>query len=132
MVNSAHIALVIQSIKGEIAEGSERVGFSMNTYCSDPEALVVDMTGDDCGTVACVAGHAYLLAKQFNITEAKGADCDEIEDVAAAFLGIEGDDAAHLFYDLPVEIDLQQVTPEMAIETLTRLAETGLVEWRIP
>lgn len=132
MANAGNIALVIRSIKGEIAEGAERVGFSMNTYCSDPEDLVVDMTGHSCGTVACVAGHAYLLAMQFNLARAKAADSDEIEDVAAAFLGIEGDAAAHLFYDLPVEIDLQKVTPEMAIETLTRLAETGRVEWRAP
>lgn len=131
MVNKLNINLVIQSIRGDIMKGDKRVGFSMNTYCSDPEALVVDMTGHNCGTVACVAGHAYLLEMQNDITRAKAADCDEIEDVAATFLGIEGDDAAHLFYDLPVEIDLQQVAPEMAIETLTRLAETGRVEWTV-
>ena len=130
MVNKLNIDLVIQSIRGAIMKEDERVGFSMNTYCSDPEALVVDMTGQGCGTVACVAGHAYLLAKQNGTAKAKATDCDEIEDVAAAFLGIEGDDAAHLFYDLPVEIDLQKVTPEMAIKTLTRLAETGQVEWK--
>lgn len=131
MANAGNIALVIRSIIGEIADENEHIGFSMGTYVSGTTEQVADMSGRGCGTVACIAGHAYLLARHFNVEKAMNEDPDDIENIAAEYLGIDAENAAYLFYDLPEGIDLNKVTSADAINTLNHLAKTGQVEWRI-
>lgn len=132
MANADNIALVIQSILGEISHTAEEdIGFNMATYGGYADASLGDKMRRGCGSVACIAGHAYLLANPFGIRKMIDTDADEIEQVAANFLGIDGDDIPHLFYDLPGLQSLDSVTAEQAIDTLSRLAATGVVEWRL-
>lgn len=132
MANADNIALVIQSIIGEAeCSSGEDVGFNMGSYVAATDLDLEDKSNRGCGTIACIAGHAYLLATAHNSSQAMKADADEIETVAADYLGIDADEAAHLFYDLPLEHELKDVTADQAIDTLKRLSETGVVEWRM-
>lgn len=132
MANADHIALIIQAIRGESEYlGQERVGFNMASYVCNAGVDLEDKSKRDCGTIACIAGHAYLLATSNEAEQAMGEDPDEIEAVAAGFIGLSDDEAAHLFYDLPAGHQLKDVTAEQAIETLTRLAQSGAVQWNL-
>ena len=131
MADAGNIALVVGSILGKTDRiATHDVGFNMGTFVADVGDTMPDRTGRDCRTVANIAGHAYLLATASTFQTAKDADPDEIERCAADFLGLDADEAAHLFYDLPRDVALDDVTVEKAIETLNHLAETGKDHWR--
>lgn len=133
MAHAAHIAQVVASIRGEAEITRQHdIGFNMGTFVGGMTPTLGDRAGRNCQTVACIAGHAFLLAMQFNVEAAKDADAGDIESVAVEYLGIDEDQAPALFYDLPDHItNLDDVPAAAAIDTLERLAETGRVEWRI-
>jgi len=129
VANPVHIARVIAAIQGETQEG---LGFNMGAYIgAASEGIIGDALGRDCGTVACIAGHAYLLATGNTVEEGIQADSDDIDRIAADYLGIDMCQAATLFYDLPPDVTLCSVSAEDAIATLDRLARTGDVVWNI-
>ncbi|PZR92294.1 MAG: hypothetical protein DI537_14000 [Stutzerimonas stutzeri] len=114
-----------------LAVDGEAIGFNMGTFVghTSSHASLEDRFGFNCRTVACIAGHCYLMATSASISEAINADSDEIETVAADFLGIDTEQANLLFFDLPEHMSLEDVTPLQAIATLERLKETGKVIW---
>lgn len=126
MANAENVALVIGAIKGET-----EIGFNMASYVCSTSLDLEDKTDRGCNTIACIAGHAYLFATANNPEAAMDEDPDEIELVAGAWLGISEDEARHLFYDLPIGFELKDISAAAAIETLQRLAETGVVKWRL-
>ncbi|MGV1754885.1 hypothetical protein [Agrobacterium sp. CG674] len=103
----------------------------MGTYVGEAGASLHDKLGRGCGTVACIAGHAFMCANPFGIRPSAETDADEIETAAAEFLGLDTDTARHLFYDLPEHCLLEDVSAEAAIDTLQRLAQTGIVHWNL-
>lgn len=132
MANADNVALVIQSIMGEAEfKAHEEIGFNMGSYVAITDASLEDKSRRGCGTIACIAGHAYLLATSDDPEAAMEMDADELESVAADYLGLTQDEAAHLFYDLPMGHALSDITVDQAVDTLKRLSETGIIEWRL-
>lgn len=129
MVSVANVRQVISSIKGEIAQTRE-VGFNMNTYVAQIGAMcpVDDMSRRHCKWVACIAGHAYLLATG-KLPYQTATEFTGYETVAAKFLGISYDQGLELFIDLPEDIDLETVSADWAIAVLEHLIDHGRINW---
>ena len=89
---------------------------------------------DDCGTPACIAGHAVIdagLILKTNLGycyDVEGVVYD-IEEAAATWLGFGGQRVADLFSIYP--LGEKTVTKEDAIAVLENLIETGEVDWSI-
>lgn len=127
MANRDAINQVIASIRGEVAR-TKRIGFNMDNFFSDTGGSL-DNSGRGCGTVACIAGHAFVLQGGkvddtiYRATLVKGA---------AEFLGVTDDAAEDLFYGYVKargQLDLSEVTPLQAISVLETLRDTGIVDW---
>ncbi len=102
-----------------IREGLEGVKFDM---CWVQARLA-------CGTSGCIAG--YAIAKYLpEIWAGEHANSRHAEKL----LGLTTDEATALFFpdfrNLPGGIDLDEITPAMAADTLTRFALTGKVVWK--
>jgi hypothetical protein len=80
-------------------------------------------TVTDCGTAACIAGHAAILAG-YEANVNAGVD---IVDVAQKWLGLEYGEAISLFE--PYTIRWDRITPKIAAEHLRNIALTGKVNW---
>lgn len=107
-----------------------RARFFMGAWCGDE---------DECGTPACVAGHAALLADPVRFWSNAGP-VDEaiwpfrsmISFVAARWLGLDHWTADQLFHgaDKNGAVSFfENITLPEAIETLRRLRATGQVDW---
>ena len=75
----------------------------------------------DCGTPACIAGHAIDLAGQWSYN---AAVWDAVE-----WLGLDNDQGHALFDPIPLSPDDKDPTTQDAAATLRHLAETGEVDW---
>lgn len=133
MLDEHNIERLIQRLAHDgLCIGKERVGFSMDTYVGVKDVSTSPL-GDSSsrpGTVACIAGHCYLMATGVTVQEAIAAtDAETIETVATDFLGLTRDQASDLFFDLPEEMALMDVSVEQAIAVLNRLLDTGEVRW---
>ena len=82
----------------------------------------------DCGTPACIAGHAVFLAGQWD-----QASVSRVARLARRWLGLQRSDAESasvvLFDSHPLHPD-ETPSPQEAAATLRHLAETGEVDWR--
>jgi hypothetical protein len=120
------------------------LGFNMTDFWEpQAHALSEDKSGHDCGTVACIAGHALFLTGKATVGKPKTVPSVAIE--AARWLGLEdmgemNEVADQLFYgwspgDQYVRglyaVDMSRVTPADAAKVLRNLAETGKVDWTI-
>lgn len=134
MPTTANFASLIDALKGELSIRGEVIGFNMSTFVGsrDQHADLRDHKHGVCRTIACIAGTCYLLATNSAPMAAMQADPDEIERIAAEFLGLDPYTAAELFYDLPDQINLSEITIEQAISTVEHLAATGVVSWVVP
>jgi hypothetical protein len=85
---------------------------------------------NECGTPACIAGHAVMMEE------------DDPNDFIGGFflaaqqiLGLSLTDASLMFHETIVyDYELRKyadITKEMAIDMLKRFLETGQVEWRL-
>ena len=95
-----------------------------------------------CGTPACIAGHAALLAAphgKFVVTETRswprfkfpsGGDIWYVSDVAQVWLNLNDWWADQLFQPIPLG-KAKKVTPAQAGKVLRHLAETGEVDWGV-
>ena len=101
----------------ELAEHIERL---------DPEEYDQRVLAHDCGTPACIAGHAAYLLSGMSLYPSTGI----IE--AKAWLGLSSIEADCLFDSMPfgAEPGISAPTPQDAAATLRHLAETGEVDWR--
>lgn len=134
MLNKANVDLVIASIRGE-AEHTKKlgVGFNMSDFLADAhEKRHPDRSGNACGTVACIAGHAALLHQpNVGLADIYEANDYNLEPAACIFLGISERQGDDLFYGHDYEGDLSEITPDEAITVLEHLKKTGEVDWSI-
>jgi hypothetical protein len=79
-----------------------------------------------CGTAACIGGFAAILAKDGLKNLPRYAE--NIDLIAADFLGLDGEQAGSLFYPGATE-NGWQASAENAIEVLEHLKETGEANW---
>lgn len=77
----------------------------------------------DCGTTACIAGHAALLADP-------DVRWPEVEGTAEAWLGVDRVQSMELFTPLPVD-PWSKITASMAARVVRHLAKTGKVDWSV-
>lgn len=127
-LRNARIDQIIASIKGEI-ELTKNVGFNMRDFFGNTYSKDDDKSGRNCGTIACIAGHAHLLADGTDYLQSPNTSWM----VAKEFLDLTGTKANDLFYGhcRNGNVDLNEVKPEHAIEVLEELKKTGDVNWSV-
>ena len=103
------------------------------------ESLKISETYDqmdwkhDCGTPACIFGHAAALAKNTNdLSELSHA---EIEDIGREYMGIDPVMSLDLCKSSPygrcIDLDpVQEPTTKQAIAVLDHLIHKGEVDWK--
>lgn len=83
-----------------------------------------------CDTVACIAGHAALLAYADGSTKDAST---RIKRVATDWLDLTDGEASGLFTPsfstMSVVLDYETVTPEMAARVCEHFRDTGVVDW---
>jgi hypothetical protein len=133
MLNVDAINNVIASIRGEL-EVTKDIGFNMDYPLSSVGALsalgdykIPDHSSRGCGTVACIAGHAAVLA----LNGGRPLNKWDVFDIASDYLGIRRLDQNELFYaySLP-NGSLGKIHPEQAIRALEILRDTGEIDWQ--
>lgn len=116
-MNKENIQQLIDVLKSE--EGLKGVTFDMSRYYGEDEV---------CGTVACIAGHAALLADRlFGFTPHRAGAAYYI---AKSWLDISQDQADRLFYALNFPGSIYDVTKAQAVAALEHLRDTGEVDWQ--
>lgn len=112
-----------------------RLQLLRDTIASAPEEQF-DMThffGRSCGTTACIAGFAASLSWGKTLHEAAERDCTssvmEVQNVAAAWLGLEWKDAHELFLADEAPKWYSEITRTEALRCLNHLIATGEVDW---
>lgn len=95
------------------------VGTDIDLVNSDTK--LVDHSGHNCGTVACIAGWS---------AELRGSPTVSIN-AEADWLGLEYDTAANLFGCEMYPEERNAVAQAQAIRTLHHLAATGEVDWTV-
>lgn len=129
-MNVENINLVADTIEDHAkrGEGLRGVGFNMSVYGFTVADCRPDHI-DDCGTVACIAGWACLIALPgiANLEQFEEDTGEILEDFAADFLGLDWDKSGALF--LPDEPAWPDITPMQAVRVLRHLAKTGEVDW---
>lgn len=124
MVCSTNISKVIASI-----ENNSTVGFHMGIHVCKADKIISDKSGRAVKFVACIAGHAVLACSAQPADLLAATNYALIEKTARDYMGLTDDQARRLFFDLPDRIDLENVTPQMAVMVLKDLAVTGEVRW---
>lgn len=117
------------------------LGFNMSNYKA---VDLVDHTGHDCGTTACIAGWANAIRLSLKATEPARAGWSE-HDGAADWLGIYEDNwpsdsiSDQLFYARnhpdyqasDTKTCWDKISADQAVRTLRHLAATGNVDWTV-
>ena len=142
-MNIERIDQVISSIKGEI-EQTKTLGFNMDYFISQSnEQYCLDRSNRGCGTVACIAGHAYALKHQempiaivSDVYDKSPGEYWSIPAIAREWLELDENTANDLFYarlhdESSGHIFLGEVEPAEAIQVLEHLKATGEVDWSI-
>jgi len=117
------------------------LGFNMGWLisASDGRSYKADRSGKGCGTVACIAGHAYALQHGVMRLPAEQHHFDQQAD----WLGLSKSEARELFFAgsvceiqraadggwVDAKAELTTITPSQAVSVLRHLAETGEVDW---
>lgn len=130
-MNIKHIDRVIASIKGEVKR-TEDLGLNMDAFIADKGPSFEDHSGRDCGTTACIAGHAYVLAHGSRKPNTAARNCpgsSVIIPEARKYLDLDDHNARDLFYGVGAGKSLRNITAEEVIITLEILKETGEVDW---
>jgi hypothetical protein len=90
----------------------------------------------ECGTVACIAGHAYIMHLQEKglcneeIRRAMRRDEGYIPERAQKYLGLTDEQSFGLFLGYISRDYLEGITPKKAATVIRRFVKTGKVEWR--
>ena len=104
------------------------LGFNMSHWFDKATPDVPDLSGHECGTIACIAGWASRVSGD------QSENPDHTYEVAADFLGLGALTANNLFMPTNGFVSLHQwnsITPAHAVAVLRHLAETGEVDWYI-
>ena len=128
-MNVERINAVADAIEQHSVPG---LGFNMNyfraEFVADMEPTA-DKTGQECGTVACIAGWAHTIGKT-----------EDTFSAAAEWLGLDPwfgpigtSEQLFLASNAPDEpqYKLDQTTAAQAVRTLRHLAATGKVDWTV-
>ncbi len=107
--------------------------FNMNYWCTGGN---ISQLKHDCGTAGCIGGWAEVLFFPIELL-AKDTWRHNTYDVGEE-LGLDSDQTNALFF--PDDVDfgedpdsvtsIDQLTQAQAVETLTRLIDTGMVDWK--
>ena len=122
-MNVENILKVADAIEGHTIP---TLGFNMLEYTSSSEAGIEDMSGHNCGTVACIGGWAATLASDGKVARWTASRWR----AAVEYLGLEMSEANDLF--VPHDLRLSAIEPSQAVAVLRHLAKTGEVDWSIP
>lgn len=112
---------------------SLRVGFNMATFTPSVEE---DMTGHNCPTACCIAGHARIMAKEENFDEAGsiislGVPEAWVKVIGVGYLGLEADIASRLFMpndEDDLQWDLEEITLAQAQGAIQSVLDTDGTE----
>lgn len=143
-MNRTNLQTLIDALRTHTLAEQKDVGFNMSTYIGRPnlwrdQPMNTDHSGRNCGTVACIAGHAAWLATDAD--EVRDIDLTVVPDLAKKWLGLDEYTARELFLggysrpDSPEFLDyltldqLSAVTLDQAIAVLEHLRDTGAVNW---
>ncbi|MGV8950113.1 MAG: hypothetical protein ACOH2M_03345 [Cypionkella sp.] len=123
-VNAENILKVADAIEQHsIAD----LGFNMGGWVSIATSAAPDMSGHNCGTVACVAGWACAVI----LNDLEATESMDMADIGA-LMGLDGDQSFDLFIgQRREEPDLKLVSQDQAVRTLRNLAVTGEVDWTV-
>ena len=125
----------MRRLRARLRSRKNPVGFDMRSWFTHngrqlvyPAAICRAAEEHSCGTVACLAGHAALLAWQSGDVPKK--QNDKVVDVATEWLGLDGGEVQQLFHGLWPAVDetfMSDITKAQVITELTRLidAETA-------
>jgi hypothetical protein len=121
-INVENMTRLIARLRSPAVEGHFNLAswFSRGSGSHD---LPVGQTIHACGTVACIAGHAEILARP-NATYHSGA-----RHIATAWLGLTNDQAFALFAPVSSEVNYGKVTASIAADVCQHLLDTGEVDW---
>lgn len=104
------------------------IGFNMNTYCGPSDIKTKDMTGHECGTVACIAGHACFLYTEAAKPKKGFWSVSEYYHVAKDLLGLTDGDARFLFSGgFSDDLDQAKISVTSAITELNYMIVHGQV-----
>lgn len=119
----------IRQLAAHLSEPATAPHFDMDNWLSvmgeDEAERPIGEIIHECGTVACIAGHAVaLFSPSERISEAL------IWDTAAKLLGLSGGESGNLF--LPHQgAQSFNISAADAAVVLDHLADTGLIDWSI-
>lgn len=123
---------------------AKSVGFNMSTYADDDSHPDSDRSGHECKTVACIAGHGFLLAEGYRkITRDRASrmawgfpgvyddNAGSAFSVSKEFLDLTEDEAREMFvmYNYFGSTSMDDITAGDAVKLLRNAAETGKVDW---
>jgi len=96
----------------------------------------LDRSGHECGTVACIAGHAAIIMADLKAPLETEAQVDEFAQgsfirEASEWLGLEAGPAHKLFFGDGAETYRAHIPADQAVRTLRHLAATGQVDWTV-
>ena len=142
-MNRENILAVANAIETHsIPDLGFNMGWHIGSLADDPNnTAMVDRSGNGCGTVACIAGYANVIATG----EKNTSFLTDVEfDSAADWLGLDHYDADELFYAKTItesrwedgEIalaprSLSSIDATEAVAVLRHLADTGIVDWSV-
>jgi hypothetical protein len=128
-MNVENIRALAARLRAPATQGHFNMGIYFNFNGEENRYSTVAQDIHTCGTTACIAGFAYIMAKpdgpsyeadrNWNFTDFRGRE------IAKSWLGITETQAFNLF-ESNARLD---ITPEQAAQVLDRLAETGEVSW---
>lgn len=118
--------LAMALLTSELANKPKPVGYNQRTYFGVSSEWP-DQGGHDCGTVACIAGHAALLNGYR--PRGKTRSNNKVQEHADEFLGISLRTARQLYNFNP--LGSADPTAKQAALVLFNLAETGKVDWEV-
>jgi hypothetical protein len=122
----------IQRLIGRLRSPSVEDHFDLSTYITGRVEEPIGQAIHQCGSTACIAGHAVAIANptlvhNFELTSAnypKG-----YHQQAQRWLGLTEEQADELFTPDAYEVKYDRVTPQIAANVLQQLINTGQVTW---
>jgi hypothetical protein len=134
-MKSRNMNLVANRIEQTLVTTRPKVGFNMEPLFST-DYNYEDLSGHSCGTVACIAGHAYLEAGHTlkQLTAASKRNDRTVWNVAKEFLGLSEVEADELFLPKPNDssVNRRHIPLADAVASLRVSAGAKRIQWVRP
>lgn len=125
-MNVDHIQRVIDAIEGAVTDPNPIMGFNMRWFVM---AGVRDNTGHSCGSAGCIGGWNHIVKHGTAPSPSGGGYVNDLIAEVGIDFGITNLDANALCMpSVPMKY-WQFITPAQAVHVLTRLRDTGVVDW---